>query len=69
MLQTGFVACDPAGHGGEAAYRGKLGCRSVSYNKNTEEPIFLIIIYCIYLNYTWVVDATKHYTITRQIRE
>jgi hypothetical protein len=35
MLQTGFVACDPAGHGGEAAYRGKLGCRSVSYNKNT----------------------------------
>jgi hypothetical protein len=31
-LQTGFVACDPAGHGGDAAYRGKLGCRSANDN-------------------------------------
>lgn len=29
MLQTGCASCDPGGHGGEAAYNGKLGCLSM----------------------------------------
>jgi hypothetical protein len=32
MLQTGVVACDPVGHGGDAAYIGKLEWRSINGN-------------------------------------
>ena len=43
MLQTGVVACDPAGHGGDAAYKGKLGWRSINGNKIDEKLSISII--------------------------
>jgi hypothetical protein len=43
MLQTGVVSCDPAGHGGDAAYKGKLGWRSINVNKIDEKLSISII--------------------------